>query len=272
MAFISLFTLFFFLAYDAEFFEPWDKADLLLSSTAWNAPGPLTVGSENLIFQCAELAAIPAAHFLTQDPGVPNSWAVAEQRDLSMEKMSEMAAICQLAADTFPNNAEVAAMSAYADRRILQDYRFREGEVDIPMLSFATLDKFEAALNAGSLLASVEVGLAHISGFFANEFIPENRDLGHRLIKRAADLGYPYAQYQLGLIYEKGRTGKYQFVEAGSYYRAAAQQGYAPAQFRLGKLHQVGLGVEESSEVALHYITLAADMGLPIALEWLDQN
>ena len=51
-----------------------------------------------------------------------------------------------------------------------------------------------------------------------------------------ADLGYPKAQFNLGVMYANGRGGLKNDVEAVKWYRKAAEQGNALAQVALGDI------------------------------------
>jgi TPR repeat protein len=79
-----------------------------------------------------------------------------------------------------------------------------------------------------------------------------------RLWRPLADQGNATAQYNLGLLYERGLGVTQDFAEAGLWFRKAADQGFAKAQFALGNMYTLGLGVPQDSVHALKWFNLAA--------------
>lgn len=78
--------------------------------------------------------------------------------------------------------------------------------------------------------------------------------------------GLADAQYQLGVISEKGQMGfSKDFQVAAKWYRHAAEQGFALAQFKLGGLYDFGRGVPQDYEEAVNWYRLAAEQGLALA-------
>ena len=85
-------------------------------------------------------------------------------------------------------------------------------------------------------------------------------------IKEAAERGDAFAQFQVGVSYEKGSNGFGQdYVKACEWYEKAASQGNADAQNALGWLHENGLGVQRSNVMAAFYYERAAFQGLAVA-------
>jgi hypothetical protein len=79
-----------------------------------------------------------------------------------------------------------------------------------------------------------------------------------RLMRPLADRGNASAQYNLGILHEKGLGGAQDFVEAGRWFRRAADQGFANAQFALGSMYYFGLGVQQDYVQAHKWFDLAA--------------
>ena len=130
--------------------------------------------------------------------------------------------------------------------------------------------------------------------------VPEDKQVGERLIRESADAGSAWGQWALGLLcmewaseaafdhfrkaaeqehsgaqfelgdwFEKGYLDEPNHNEAACYYRMAAEQGHPEAQFCLGKLFQSGDGVAlESVDLseAVRYFRMAADQGYSAAL------
>ena len=75
--------------------------------------------------------------------------------------------------------------------------------------------------------------------------------------RRAADVGYDFAQYALGkLLQSENRMG-----EAVSWYKKAADQGNSWAAYRLGKLYLEGKDVPKDVQKAVAYLTDSAEHG-----------
>jgi uncharacterized protein len=80
-----------------------------------------------------------------------------------------------------------------------------------------------------------------------------------------AEQGDALAQYNLGLLYRKGRGVPQDDVQARKWYEKAAAQGQAKAQFNLGTLYFNGEGVSKNYQQALRWFRLAADQGEALA-------
>ena len=63
--------------------------------------------------------------------------------------------------------------------------------------------------------------------------------------RKAAEQGFVYAQFNLGMMYRKGEGVLEDDKEAVKWYRKAAEQGFATAQRQLGILYALGQGVLE---------------------------
>ncbi|MBM4138519.1 MAG: sel1 repeat family protein [Nitrospira sp.] len=80
-----------------------------------------------------------------------------------------------------------------------------------------------------------------------------------------AEQGDALAQYQMGLLYHKGRGVPQDDVQARKWYGKAAVQGQAKAQFSLGTLYFNGEGGPKDYQQALRWLRRAADQGMPLA-------
>ena len=65
------------------------------------------------------------------------------------------------------------------------------------------------------------------------------------LFRKAADQGNAAAQFNLGVMYKKGRGVTQDYQEAFSWWHKAAEQGVAEAQYNLGVMYEHGLGVAQ---------------------------
>ena len=80
-----------------------------------------------------------------------------------------------------------------------------------------------------------------------------------------AEQGDALAQYNLGVLYRKGRGVPQDDVQARQWYEKAAAQGQAKAQYNLGTLYLNGGGVPKDYQQALRWFRLAADQGEALA-------
>ena len=80
-----------------------------------------------------------------------------------------------------------------------------------------------------------------------------------------AEQGDALAQYNLGLLYRKGRGAPQDDVQARQWYEKAAAQGQAKAQYNLGTLYLNGGGVPKDYQQALRWFRMAADQGEALA-------
>jgi TPR repeat protein len=147
----------------------------------------------------------------------------------------------------------------------------------------------EQAAQAGDLTAQYELALQRIGAGRTQE--------GIALLRRAADRGFPMAQYRMAKLYERGEgvqadlTVARQWTEraaaAGNrramhdlgvyfargegapldeaaafrWFRQAAELGVADSQYNLGVLYQQGRGVNASASEALFWFMVAARQG-----------
>ncbi len=73
--------------------------------------------------------------------------------------------------------------------------------------------------------------------------------------------GEPRAQYDLGVLYDKGQGLPQSDQEARRWYSLAADQGKPRAQYSLGRMYLNGQGVPADPVVAYYLISLSADQG-----------
>jgi len=76
----------------------------------------------------------------------------------------------------------------------------------------------------------------------------------------SAKAGDAEAQYYVGTIYEKGPTGKPDFLHAIAWYEKAADQGYGQAAMNLGRLYEKGLGVNKNAKEAFQWYARASGL------------
>ena len=79
--------------------------------------------------------------------------------------------------------------------------------------------------------------------------------------KAKAEQGDASAQFNLGLMYDKGEGVLEDDKEAVKWFRKAAEQGYAIAQLNLGGMYYNGKGVLEDYATAYAWFNIAAANG-----------
>lgn len=82
-----------------------------------------------------------------------------------------------------------------------------------------------------------------------------------RWYRKAADLGFSIAQFNLGGMYLYGQGVGQNDTEAYRWYRMAAEQGIADAQNNLGWMFQNGRGVQKDDSEAPRWFRMAAEQG-----------
>lgn len=80
-------------------------------------------------------------------------------------------------------------------------------------------------------------------------------------IEFLAHSGEARAQYDLGLMYDKGEGVPQSDAEAMRWYERAAEQGEARAQYNLGLMHLNGQRVQPDLVKAFYWISLSANRG-----------
>ena len=76
-----------------------------------------------------------------------------------------------------------------------------------------------------------------------------------------ANQGNVDAQYNLGVMYEKGEGVRQDYRKAIEWYEKSANQGYAAAQYNLGLMYYQGKGVRQDYHKAKWWFGTACDFG-----------
>jgi TPR repeat protein len=76
-----------------------------------------------------------------------------------------------------------------------------------------------------------------------------------------AEQGNADAQFNLGVMYRKGKGVIQDYKEAAKWYRLAAEQGFADAQFNLGVMYDYVEGFTQDYKEAVKWYRLAAKQG-----------
>ncbi len=84
-------------------------------------------------------------------------------------------------------------------------------------------------------------------------------------LRPLAEQGDANAQYNLGVMYDRGRGVPRDYAEAARWHRLAAEQGHAGAQTVLGVMYEYGEGVPQDDVQARMWLNLAAAQGDELA-------
>jgi len=82
-----------------------------------------------------------------------------------------------------------------------------------------------------------------------------------RIYRQLAKQDDAFAQFNLGVMYDKGRGVPQSYKEAVWWYRKAADQGYMAAQTNLGAMYHNGHGVPRDYGEAVKWYRKAAEQG-----------
>jgi len=113
--------------------------------------------------------------------------------------------------------------------------------------------------------------LYHLSGLGQQiDFGPPEDETHGRLLIRAAELGLPQAQRDLGCFYAIGEGGFQQDQVLGRlWYGRAAAQGHADAQYNFGLMLLEGAGGPAEPDTGMEWVRRAAKQGDAAAIHFL---
>ena len=86
-----------------------------------------------------------------------------------------------------------------------------------------------------------------------------------------AEQGNVTSQYNIAVMYDKGKGVLQDYAEAVKWYRLSAEQGYAKAQYNIGQMYRRGEGVLQDNVRAHMWYNIAAANGHKKSGEWRDQ-
>jgi TPR repeat protein len=117
---------------------------------------------------------------------------------------------------------------------------------------------YEKAAEQGYPVAQYCLGVMHAIG---KGGLPVSKEKARLWYEKSAEQGYPWAQYNLGLMHSKGEGGPVSKEKARLWYEKAAEQGDPEAQYYLGLMHHKGEGGPVSYEHAFFWMTRAGEQG-----------
>lgn len=104
---------------------------------------------------------------------------------------------------------------------------------------------------------------------YGNGGVTQNQEVAVRWYLRAAEQGYPGAQFNLGNCYQLGEGVKEDKAQAVYWYRQAALQGDADSQYMLGLCYASGEGVTKSTPKAIEWLQKSSNQGHKLARDIL---
>lgn len=130
------------------------------------------------------------------------------------------------------------------------------------------IKKISRVVCATAILAALSLAIASCATMgtdIADALRSGDYARAERPLKQLAENGDQGAQYNLGVIYLDGLTGRRDYTLAAHYFLLAAAQGHAQAQLAIGKLYEAGRGVALDPEEAIGWYKRAAHQGNPEA-------
>ena len=109
----------------------------------------------------------------------------------------------------------------------------------------------------GDAEAQYNLGVMYERG----EGVPQNDRQAVFWYRKAAEQGDAEAQYNLGVMYERGEGIPQNGRQAVFWYRKAAEQGDAEAQYNLGVMYERGEGIPQNGRQAVFWYRKAAEQG-----------
>lgn len=94
------------------------------------------------------------------------------------------------------------------------------------------------------------------------EYRTGNYGAASRAFQKAANLDHPYAWFNLGVIYEKGRGVSRNLSTAFRWYLKAAEANIAEAQYNVGQMYYLGEGTDADQDKAFEWYLKAAEAGI----------
>lgn len=133
---------------------------------------------------------------------------------------------------------------------------YESGEFEVAFIKLLPLAEEE------NIIAQYHLGEMYRLG----NGVESDPDKGEHWLRRAAEGGYPPAQFRLGELYALGARAYGSNLsedrdESARWYLKAAAAGHSDAQFQLGALYFLGLGVEQNEAEAFRWYQKAAEKG-----------
>jgi TPR repeat protein len=119
------------------------------------------------------------------------------------------------------------------------------------------LQLLQRSADQGFAHAMAELGNLYLNG----KLVPQDYEKALHWLKLGADKDEAGAERDLGVCYQKGYGVETNFSTAAVWYRRATGQTNYVAMKDLGALYMDGTGVAKDDDMAIHWLTLAAEKG-----------
>ncbi len=113
--------------------------------------------------------------------------------------------------------------------------------------------EYKALAKQGNAIAQFNLGIMYKKG----RGVPKNHSKAVAWFRKAADQGDAIAQHQLGKMYMSGYGVQQSYVEAFKWYKRSAEDGYVKAQYRIGVMYKSGQGAEKNNVLAYMWFSVA---------------
>ena len=158
-----------------------------------------------------------------------------------------------------------AAGAGSADANFMLGEVYRNGS-GVPKDPARAQSYYLIAAQLGSEEAKHQLTTAHYTAMPGTDFVRQGNDLraagnyagALAAFRKAADLGNPYGEGSVGIMYEGGFGVPQSYQQAWQWYTKAANKGLPEAEKRLGQLYELGEGVGENWAVALSWYEKSA--------------
>ncbi|NQU71408.1 MAG: SEL1-like repeat protein, partial [Rhodospirillales bacterium] len=124
------------------------------------------------------------------------------------------------------------------------------------------LREFVDLAESGDPRAQYNLAVMYLKG----RGVEKNLARAFDLQQRAAKGGLAAAQHGLAIMYYRGEGAERDYRKAAEWFRRAADRGFPTSQLNLGVMYFSGQGVKRNDAEVVKWITLAAAKGLPEAL------
>lgn len=136
------------------------------------------------------------------------------------------------------------------------------------------LDRLKEAIEKGNVVAMMLMGRIYATdlGFFGAK---QDYAMAKDWYKKAADLGFAPAQYEVGNCYYFGHGVEKSYTEALRWYHLAADKGDAQAMNTIGDCYLMASGIDRDPSSAFRWYLRSANNGSSEAmlqLSWFYQN
>ncbi len=137
---------------------------------------------------------------------------------------------------------------------------YKDGSARIRAKDNTGLELIRRAANLGHPQAQFDLGRFYEEGEVG---LAKTLPEARRWFERAASSGNTKAMHSLALMYYQGSGGPQNLTSAAEWFKRAAELGFADSQYNIGRLYEDGIGVKENDAEAYKWYLLASRSGSP---------